>query len=97
VGVLVGSGVGFNDGDSVEGLLVGLDVGLGDVGSVVGSLVGGRVRCFLGRSVGSGVMTLAAVAAPAKMFAAVEGVVLGDNNTGDNLLVMSDGTEAYVG
>ena len=41
-------------------------------------------------------MTLAVVADSAKIFAAVEGVVLGDNATGDNLLV-SDGTEAYVG
>ena len=41
-------------------------------------------------------MTLPAVADSAKIFAAVEGVVLRNNATGDNLLV-SDGTEAYVG
>ena len=41
VGALVGPGVGFNDGDSVEGLLVGLDVALGNGGPVVGSLVDG--------------------------------------------------------
>ena len=41
MGALVGPGVGFNDGDSVEGLVVGLDLELCNGGPVVGSLVDG--------------------------------------------------------